>query len=553
MLQKDIMNKPDVSVLIPNVNYVGTVDQVTGGKIVGWCYADNGDGRKTPGFVRLKFSGATFKVEARLAREDVARAHGAPQCGFAFDFPPWYEDELPQVYLGDSTHPIDIVGYASSRIQCELTDELETTFHGWASDKKTVFPKVTLRIDGTVVAEKVAAQPCQRQDRGQNREGFGAFNIRIPPSANREDAVNVDLQINGVTLLQDRRQLPPVRALVISETDNIEDASRKFRCENLCFLLGKRGVSAHLIGPTEFMAREWPDYDFMIFARFGLDAAALEKVMHYKSWFGTKIIFEVDDLIFLPWRTLDLGSVRSGVDDPNNPLLVDMFRRRLRLMSLADGAITTTHTIAEHMGELGLNTFLLPNMTRAHEVRQRVRSAEDPLRLLCMAGSPTHYKDFDEIQLILTRFLEYNSHVKLTLLGRFSDGLPILSMPNVEHIPRVPYAKMMRIIDGHDVCLVPLELTRFNDAKSCLKFIECGARGVPVIASPVDDYRRTLRHMHDGILCETSFEWERALSALVAEPELAVNIGKAAQEKVVSSFCLDSSDVLIADWLLREV
>ena len=232
---------------------------------------------------------------------------------------------------------------------------------------------------------------------------------------------------------------------------------------------------------------------------------------------------------------------------------MQMFARRLRLLTLADGAITTTSKIASHLEGLGIKTLLLPNMVRSHEVRLKSHDGDGSVSLLCMSGSPTHYRDFAEIEDSLLKVMSRHPEVNLTLLGRFRDGIRILGLNNVRHINRVPYGQMMRIVDQSDICLVPLELTEFNNAKSCLKYIECGARGVPVIASPTADYARVIRHGHNGLLAETPFEWIDVLEAVICGEFSSQAIGMAAMRDVEQNFCIESAKIDIKQWLFEEI
>lgn len=83
---------------------------------------------------------------------------------------------------------------------------------------------------------------------------------------------------------------------------------------------------------------------------------------------------------------------------------------------------------------------------------------------------------------------------------------------------------------GWDVCLVGLVDHPFNDAKSDLRFIECARHGIPIIASPRDDFKK---HIEAGraLGASTNDEFAHQLNYLYEEPR---DIGKAAKEYVES-------------------
>lgn len=70
-----------------------------------------------------------------------------------------------------------------------------------------------------------------------------------------------------------------------------------------------------------------------------------------------------------------------------------------------------------------------------------------------------------------------------------------------------------------EVGIVPLELSEFNAAKSCLKAMEMAALGVPVVMSPTPDNLR-LHRMGVGTVAESRGQWRRLLGRLVADTDL---------------------------------
>jgi glycosyltransferase involved in cell wall biosynthesis len=101
----------------------------------------------------------------------------------------------------------------------------------------------------------------------------------------------------------------------------------------------------------------------------------------------------------------------------------------------------------------------------------------------------------------------------------------------------------------HDLCLVPLEATLFNDCKSALKFIECGAVSVPVLASPRREYRGVIRHGENGFLASDDEQsWYDALGTLYTNPKQLQAAAQAAYQSVLAEHTLTSRKTTLADY-----
>lgn len=78
---------------------------------------------------------------------------------------------------------------------------------------------------------------------------------------------------------------------------------------------------------------------------------------------------------------------------------------------------------------------------------------------------------------------------------------------------------LMSAVAEFDVGIVPLQLNRFNAAKSWLKGLEMAALGVPVIASPTPEYQR-MNDQGGCLTASTPAEWRGAVNLLLAAPNL---------------------------------
>lgn len=81
-----------------------------------------------------------------------------------------------------------------------------------------------------------------------------------------------------------------------------------------------------------------------------------------------------------------------------------------------------------------------------------------------------------------------------------------------------------RAID-FDIGICPLVDTQFARSKSPVKALEYMARGMPVVASDVEPYRRFIKHGETGFLVKRDHEWLSALSELAGDDKLRQEMG----------------------------
>jgi SAM-dependent methyltransferase/glycosyltransferase involved in cell wall biosynthesis len=109
-----------------------------------------------------------------------------------------------------------------------------------------------------------------------------------------------------------------------------------------------------------------------------------------------------------------------------------------------------------------------------------------------------------------------------------------LQTPHKTFTPTCDYETYMRILAGSEISFMPLSDTPFNRTKSDLKFIEAGSHRVAALASTVV-YGNSIEDGRTGLLFRDPVEFEARLLRLVAMPELARDLGDAAQRYVADS------------------
>ena len=257
---------------------------------------------------------------------------------------------------------------------------------------------------------------------------------------------------------------------------------------------------------------------------------------------GIPVGADYDDILF-PEYSLSKGSVRSGVRG------LDHTKRQLEkdsaALAWADYITCSTPTLKSYLDTYGLPVSLrenkLPRRLFANESEIRSKHNNETIRLIYASGTATHVRDFSVASGPLLKFVQSNiNDVELTFLGTTSAMLRAFQpyCRETRQIGMLSFGDMLTELSKHDALLVPLEATEFNDAKSNIKFIEAASQGVPVIASPVEEFQRTIQHGVNGWLCSSGQDWINTLQTLKNEPAMSTRLGLRAYQTAMEEYSL---------------
>ncbi|WP_299595807.1 glycosyltransferase [uncultured Microbulbifer sp.] len=260
---------------------------------------------------------------------------------------------------------------------------------------------------------------------------------------------------------------------------------------------------------------------------------------------GVQVEYDFDDLL-LPEYSGALGHVRSKVSQAE-PARQNAINKSA-LLPFADGFRCSTKVIAEHFLRLGKPTVVIPNKLPSSMLGDSSKPAERlstiserKLKLIYLSGTATHKKDYSLINGVLIRLLqECPDKISLTFLGNTGVNIEPFKVysSDVTVVGRVSFESMLDIISDHDLALVPLESTIFNDAKSNIKFIEAGSQGVPVVASRVAEFRSVIEHGVNGLLCKSQEEWLSVLMGVLNGSYDLEAMSYSARAKVAQEFVI---------------
>lgn len=250
---------------------------------------------------------------------------------------------------------------------------------------------------------------------------------------------------------------------------------------------------------------------------------------------GAAVVVEIDD---------DFGAMplmHSGRDvvNPLNPANRDKNWDWLqRCCDKADWVTCTTPKLAERYGRHG-RVSVIPNYVPERYLSiQRPEQRERPW--VGWSGSTvTHVGDLEVTKGAIGVAME-NTNAELHVIGTGEGVERGLQAPLTHACGWVDIEDYPTEMAKLDVGLVPLKMSRFNQAKSWLKGLEFAALGVPFVATATEPYK-SLAELGIGVVVRTPQEWCEEVTALLSDEERRRWKAEAARAIVAESLTLEAN------------
>lgn len=256
---------------------------------------------------------------------------------------------------------------------------------------------------------------------------------------------------------------------------------------------------------------------------------ACDLVHCYRSWDrladvealarrGVALCFDHDDDL----RASDMVSGKSSLQGLlDNQRWSAIYERMARLVDLVT---TPSEELAAKYRKVGAKEVaVIENYLDSRMQCFGHRSRHDGVVVGWIAEAE-HVGDIRALKLAesLSRLLDAHANVRVLTIG---VHLP-LSSERYEHIPKVAYLDMLKVISRVDIGIAPLVDNDFNRSRSNVKLKEYGAVGAAWAASPVGPYRG-LGEKQGGVLVPDD-HWFDALDRLVRNRILRYRLARRA-------------------------
>lgn len=296
------------------------------------------------------------------------------------------------------------------------------------------------------------------------------------------------------------------------------DGSTRYRCFNVAEIALDRGHTAQVITVDQLNFSQLPSFDLISWLRPQADMRSRAVIKRAKQ-LNIPCVADIDDLIFVPELAKESPAVVNGFISEKK--VAQRFAGHASMLKQFDAVTLSTDTLQKHVKNQflmmpsahianGLSQYWLRRADQSSIVQTYSKSSVRSVGYL--SGSRSHDQDFMSICKPISNWLNSNRCHRIDIVGKLEYPEKVLPIQRVHKIPWVDYFQLPNIIKAQCATLAPLTNTRFNTAKSHIKFLESAALGVPIISSSIPDF---LQHQCSGILiADTLEQWRDALETV---------------------------------------
>ncbi len=235
---------------------------------------------------------------------------------------------------------------------------------------------------------------------------------------------------------------------------------------------------------------------------------------------GVPIIFDIDDPVFLPYKSPVNGWLS----------LLKFSRKTHTLFRLSDRVIAINRLIGDYARRFTRDVSIIPNFVDT-DVFCPDETAREPSPKIVWTGSVSTLQNLSTVAGPLKQLQErYKTPVRIV-----ANGTTQLNSVELEHREWSPEAEISNLQEC-DIGIVPLLDLRWNSWKFYLKTIQYMAAGLPVVARRLGSNPEVIEDGVNGFLVETEPEWEDRLEQLIVDADLRRRMGKAARQTAVTRF-----------------
>lgn len=268
-----------------------------------------------------------------------------------------------------------------------------------------------------------------------------------------------------------------------------------------------------------------PKKDVVVFNR--IHSKGAEYVLSLKRQ-GVKIVVDLDD-----FYQLNPEHYLASLYESNTHAIVAMVK-------LADVVIVTTEYLAYKIRHLNRNVVVIRNALPFDSGQFTLSNDRSSGTPVVWAGGASHEPD---LRLVSNTFDD-----ELLTIAGYEASQSITGQEWIKIRRNLPNAKYkaavkdldnyMSVYESHAIAIAPLVDNDFNNCKSNLKILEAGAKGLPLICSPRENYH-TQEFKDLLFFAETPSEWKDITEYLLSAPDVCMEKGLALAKYVRTHYHID--------------
>lgn len=224
---------------------------------------------------------------------------------------------------------------------------------------------------------------------------------------------------------------------------------------------------------------------------------------------------------------------KNGVNGFDTEKNKDLLAMKVEMLRNSDLITVTTPILKERLSKMidNPNIEVLPNCINFNHWKKWPLKKGKEIRIGWTGGS-SHYEDWFSIKDGLLEVFKKHPECKLVIQGSNFPGL-IKDIPHELHDwidwEGHPYKAASLNLD---IAIIPLNDNVFNQSKSCIKWYEFSALGVPCLVSNVAPYSLEIENGKTAVCYNNSKEFVAGLEKLIADKKLRTTIGNNAYKWV---------------------
>ncbi len=251
---------------------------------------------------------------------------------------------------------------------------------------------------------------------------------------------------------------------------------------------------------------------------------------------GVPVVYDVDDLIFDPELKAEIPAL-SILPPDEAALWLEGVRRYRTTLEACDAFIGSTKGLCDHAHAVsGLPAHRFANgvgllLGQQSDAAARKPRTKGPVRIGYLSGTNTHDHDWLMVEPAIVEVMRRHTDAELWLVGLVAPSGALEEFADrVKRVGFTEWTALPAVLRDLDVNLAPLAPgSRFNEAKSAIKWLEAALVATPTVASPTEPYREAIESGRNGVLAATHDEWVAALTKLVADGAQRRRLGTRAQ------------------------
>lgn len=311
----------------------------------------------------------------------------------------------------------------------------------------------------------------------------------------------------------------------------------RYRVSHQMEQLTSQGLTTDSIFYTNLSLEQLKYYRGFVFFRCPVTDTVREFIKQ-ANFFNKICFFDIDDLVIDQEYTDTIKYVREMSNDDRR-VYNDGVNRMRETLELCDHVITTTDQLQEELQKYTKGEVVINRNTASDEMirisnlaLENIKRDDSKIVIGYFSGSITHSEDFELVVPSLIKLFEKHQNLYLKVTGildipkeleAYKDRLITMGFVSWRTLPSI-------MVDC-DIIIAPLVDTIFNRAKSENKWVEAALVKVPIAASRVGAFEKSIIDGETGILVNDE-NWFKALDELVKNRQLREKIGNNAHKQV---------------------